>query len=238
MMRPKVVLAGLLVVAGFAACDSATEPGNHRAVERVLLERVVTDEVAPDDTSRSYSFVPSETGLHGVFVQGLEGQSHIRVLDSATGAVRAFVSLRPRIGSLEEEATVPFQVTSGTTYIVHLIALPAGSRVRFRFQVHHIDPEPEHQLLPVPYHIGDVVSDESIDDILDFDDYTATLTAGQEIAAAIKATGAPGTEGITVTVLDPSQFFQTYTFTSAGEPGGVTGRLTVPTSGTYRFRVQ
>jgi hypothetical protein len=204
----------------------------------VSLEQVITDEAAAADTVRRYSFVPRESGLHGVFVQGLEGQASLAVRDSATRSLRTSLFLSPRTGGLEAEATLPFPLTSGQTYLVEVSALPLGSLARFRFQVHHINPDLEQQLFGGPFAIGDVISTESIDDILDYDDFTTSVTAGQEIAGAIKATGAAGTEGITLTVLDPSQFFQTYTFTSAGEPGGVTGRLTFPTSGTYRFRVQ
>jgi hypothetical protein len=237
-MRPGVLRAGLLVAAAFAGCDSPTEPVDHRAVQRVSLEQVVTDEVAAADTVRRYSFVASQTGLHGLFVQALEGQASLVVRDSVTQGVRTSLFLSPRAGGLEAEATLPFALTAGQAYLVEVRALPLGSAARFRFQVHHINPDPEHQLLPGQFSIGDVISNESIDDILDVDDYTTIGTAGQEIAGAIQATGTSGTEGITLTVFDPSQFFQTYTFTSAGEPGSVTGRLTLQTSGTYRFRVQ
>ncbi len=229
--------AAVLVVTAFAACDSPTEP-NHRAVQRVALEQVVTDEVAADDSLRRYSFVASETGFHGVFVQVLEGYATLIVRDSATLGVRTSEFFDPRTGDLHSEATVPFVLTSGTTYFVDVIAQPFGSTAKFRFQVHQIDPDPEHQLISVTYGIGDTISNESIDDILDFDDFTTTATAGQEIVAAIKATGVPGPEGITLAIFDAAGFFQTYTFTSAGQPGSVTSAFTFPTTGTYRFRVQ
>jgi hypothetical protein len=238
MRKTRFPVAALVVAAAFVACDSPTGPGNHRAVQRISLEQTVADEVAPDDTSRRYSFVSSDSGLYGVYVQLLEGRATLLVQDSATHAIRTAISLLPSTGPLHAQATAPFILPRGATTVIEIRALPFGSTAPFRLQPHRIDTRPEHQLLGNQFAIGDTIATESLDDILDVDEFTTTGTAGQEIAAAIKATGSTGTEGITLTVFDPNHFFTTYTFTSAGEPGAVTGRFALPTSGTYRFRVQ
>ena len=236
-MISRRICAGLVVAAAFLACDSPTGPADHHAVVRVSLEQTVTDAVTPDDTLRRFSFVSGDSGLYGVYVQLLEGQAYFVVRDTVAG-VRASLSLSARTGPLEAEATLPFIIPGGRTSIIDIYPTPRGSTVRFRFKVHRIDVQPEHQVLGGRFTIGDSITTESLDDILDVDEFTTSGTAGQEIDAAIKATGTPGTEGITIVVTDPNGFFLTYTFTSAGEPGSVTGRFVLPTSGTYRFRVQ
>lgn len=238
MMRvwPGLAIGGLLVGIGFAACDSPTGP-DHGAVRRVSLEQMVTDEASVDDTIRRYSFAPTDNGWYGVYFQLLEGRGYLAIRDSTAFNLLAYVLLTPRSGDLRAEAAGPFQLTGGHTYIVDFYPVPRGASMRYRFQPHRINLEPEHQL-PVTYDIGDTISTERIDDILDIDDFRVHGVAGQEINVAIKATGTPGTEGITVTVFDPSDFFYTYTFTSAGQPGSVTGRFSLPTTGTYRISVQ
>ena len=227
----RTVLLSAVVVAG---CGPRTVSGPRQA-QQVSLETVITDEIPAGQADRRYLFEVDEFASYAVFVQGLEGRGLLRVTDANFGLKGAMQTFTPGMDSLETQSTLPVALSTGS-YGVLVQGLPLGTPARYRFKVHRINHAPESS--NGLFEIGDAIGTESIDDILDIDDFTTTGPAGHDVVAALEATGQPGANRITLTVYDPTESFQTSATTSVGQPAALTDRLTLPTTGTYRFRVQ
>ena len=225
----------MLLVAFIAGCGERTGP----STDAVPLETVITGSVGPS-LATVYAFVPAVSASYGVFVEGVEGAATLFVRDSATALLLDLVHISVSADSFGRHSTNPITLASGRTTFLEVRARPfndPSASARFRFMVHRINPAPEHVSDP-RFTIGDSVNTESIDDILDIDDFVTTGVAGQEIIGVLEATGTPGRAGIILNVYDPAESFQTTTVTSAGQPGALTDRWTLQTAGTYRARVQ
>ena len=226
-----------LLVVFTAGCGTRLVPTP--STDRVPLETVITDSVGPN-RSPDYAFVPAVSASYGVFVQGLEGAAILFVRDSASALLLDQVPISVSADSIGKRSTNPITLAGGRTTLLAVRALPfsdASARARFRFMVHRINPAPEHVSDP-RFTIGDSVDAESIDDVLDIDDFVTTGAAGQEIIGVLEATGTSGPAGITLNIYDPAESFQTSATAAAGQPGALTDRWTLQTSGTYRARVQ
>jgi hypothetical protein len=219
-----------VVASAMLACEQQpTEPQPENP--QIAVEQVVSDSVGVRDTIRHYTFT-TQLGPHAVYVQAVAGIVSLTVKDAQ--AVRAEITLAPDTGGLTSHATNTFDAAAGQNFSVDVFSNPPGSAAKFRFQVHRPKAAPEEA--PGRFSIGDTVN-ERIDDPLDFDEFLSAGTAGLEIVAAIEATGSPLLKGIQLSIFDPADHGLGGQVTRPGLPGGITGRLVLPVTGDYRFRI-
>lgn len=236
MVKPRVVLVELFIAIASVGCESSTSPPDPAAPQRIAVEQVITADLNAADSVRRYSFYASDTGFYCAFVQALEGQSFIAIRDSITQSVRTSLLVSPGAGDLSSRVTSLFKATAGNTYIVEVRAFPFGGSARFRFQPHRVNAAPEH-VANSDFATGDTVNGESIDDLVDIDDFTTSGNGDQILVLGIRALGA-GPEGVSLTFQDPNLNILGGALGRPGEPGGLTGRVTLPLTRTYLVRVQ
>jgi len=214
-------------------CESPAGPVG--VGERVSVGQVITASVDSADTLRRYSFTTIE-GEHAVFLQVLEGFATLRVVDSAQQLVVGEVSAIPSAGTLADLSTGSFVARTGAVYEVSVRAYPSRSTARFEFLVFRVNPDPE--MIPATFSIGDTVTGETIDPTVDYDDFVMTGQAGQEVVAVAEALGPRSSGPVGLVVLDSvTNALLGAVFAPAGSPARTTtGRFRLPTSQDYRFR--
>ncbi len=214
-------------------CESPAGPVGVR--ERVPVGQVITASVDSADTLRRYSFTTIE-GEHAVFLQVLAGTAVLSVMDSGTQAVVGGVFGTPASGTLADLSTGSFVAQTGAVYDVSVRAYPSRSTARFEFLVFRVNPDPE--MIPATFSIGDTVTGETIDPTVDYDDFVMTGQAGQEVVAVAEALGPRSSGPVGLVVLDSvTNALLGAVFAPAGSPARTTtGRFRLPTSQDYRFR--
>jgi hypothetical protein len=222
--------AAALTVGAFVACDSPFEPRGEG--ERVPLGLEITDEVS-GDTVAHYSFVAH--GPFAVFLQALDGAVRMSVADSSDRYVLAVLSAGPTSPPLYLNATSIFSAEEGDVYLLRASASPAGSHARFRFVVYPVNTSPELQSDVVAF--GDTVTGETIDPIVDLDEFIVHGQAGQEFVAVAETPGPAGSGSVFLNVIDPvANNFMGYVFADAGTSNRLTtGRLRLPATHDYQI---
>jgi hypothetical protein len=224
-----VVLVG--AVAAVACSESPFEPRGEG--ERVPVGSIIEQGVT-GDSARWYSFAARPNGVYAVFLQALQGSVFLMVVDSARHLSIASVSASQGGAGLEENPTDNFLAPTGGVYRLRVSTFPAGATARFQFLVFAINTAPER--VPARFAIGDTVAGETIDPIVDLDEFVAHGTAGQEIVLVMEPLGPPGSGSVSLDVVDPTaNTLFGYVFGDAGTPTLTTGRLRLPTSQDYRF---
>src|SRR5204863_373977 len=121
----------------------------------------------------------------------------------------------PGSPSLYQNASSTFLTEPGDVYQLRVNTFPAGAHAQFRFVVYPIDTAPE--LRSAEFAFGDTVAGETIDPIVDQDEFVAHGEAGQEIVAVGETPGLPGSGSVALTVIDPvTRGFLGYVFADAG----------------------
>jgi len=221
-----------LVVGAFVACESPFEPLGEG--ERVPIGREITDDVSGDTVAR-YSFMAEGGGPYVVFLAALDGAVHLSVSDSTDPYGVGFVSAGPASPPLYENATSTFPTDEGDVYQVRVSASPAGSHARFRFVVYPINTSPERH--SGVFAFGDSVAGETIDPMVDLDQFIVHGQAGQEFVAVAETQGPPGSGSVALVVIDPvANDFLGYVFADAGTATPLTtGRVRLPATRDYQF---
>jgi hypothetical protein len=244
-------LAAALLVGAVLACDSPAEPPN---TDRRVAAGVTISASLGTDSVRTYSFLATAGEEYAVYFEAVEGAASITVSDSATGDVLGSVFDAAGGWGLLETATANFSRAG-----VLLIAVHGGAGIggaRFRFLIDTVNRLPETR--PTRFNIGDTVSGESLDPIIDVDQFVATGQAGQELVGWIEALSPSGIGTVNMIVTDPqSPQPLGFVFHIAGEPpplrlsalpplpGARDYQFTVPVprlpgypqyTGAYRFR--
>src|SRR5213082_2302650 len=226
-----MVLGTALGLALAIACDSPFEPRGEG--ERVPVGSVIAQQVT-GDSARSYSFAARPTALYTVFLEALQGNVSLVVIDSAHHSSVTSDSASQGGTGLEDNPTDNFGAPAGGVYQLRVRTFPAAATARFRFMVYEINTAPEH--VPARFTIGDTVAGETIDPIVDGDLFVAHGTAGQEVVFVMETLGPPGSGSVSLDVVDPAaNNLLGYVFGDAGPPTLTTGRLRLPTTQDYRF---
>jgi hypothetical protein len=230
-MRRPLRTAALCTAALVACSDSPFEPQG--TGERVPIGQVITDEVGSDTEAR-YSFAGGDDALYAIFLEALDGRVVLSVIDSTHPFQASTISSGPGSPSLYQNATQTLFSRDNSVFNIRVFAVPGGTSARFRFIVYAINRRPER--LSARFALGDTVSGEAIDPIVDVDEFVIHGEAGQEIVAVGETQGAPGSGSVALTVVDPSgPSLLGSVFADAGTPTLTTGRIRLPTTRDYRF---
>ena len=230
--RLKLPLAVAAVISAVLACESSPfEPRGEG--ERVPINREITDEVGGDTVGR-YSFVGQGGAVYAIFLQALSGNVSMFVVDSTHQILVAEVFAGPGSQPLYENPSESFSSANEAVYNIGVRAAP-GTTARFRFVVYPINRAPEHTA--GRFTLGDTIVGETIDPIVDLDDFVAHGDAGQEIVAVGETPAPAGSGSVAISVIDPvANRFLGYVFADAGTATPLTtGRLRLPATHDYRF---
>ncbi len=228
-LKSLLALVGAVVAVGCS--ESPFEPRG--LGERVPVGTVIEQEVT-GDSARRYSFAAQANGVYAVFLEALQGSAFLVVVDSIHHAPVASVSASQGGAGLEDNPTDNFGTPTGAVYQLRVSTFPAGASARFRFMVYAINTAPEN--VPARFAIGDTVSGETIDPIVDGDRFFAYGAAGQEVVLVMETLGPPGSGSVSLTVVDTvAPTLLGYVFGDAGKPTLTTGRLRLPRSQDYLF---
>src|SRR5437667_3327824 len=224
-----MVSAAPALVAVVACSESPFEPRGEG--ERVPVGQVIEQDVTAD-SARQYSFSAQPNGVYAVFLEALQGSVFLVVVDSARHAPVASVSASQGGAGLEENHTGNCPRPAGGVYRLRV----TGASARFRFMVYAINTAPEN--VPARFAIGDTVTGETIDPIVDGDYFFAPGGAGQEVVLVMETLGPRGSGSVSLTVVDTvTPTLLGYVFGDAGTPTLTTGRLRLPASQDYLFSV-
>jgi len=231
--RLRLSLAAALFISAVLACENSPfEPKGEG--ERVPIGQEITDEVGSNSTAH-YSFVGEPGAAYAIFLEALSGTASLIVYDSThLGFVVANVFAGPGSPPLYQNATQTMATNSGAVYNFLVAAVSPGTSTHYRFLVYRINQDPE--LREGRFNLGDTVSGETIDPIVDQDEFIMRGDAGQEFVAVAETQGPPGSGSVALNVVDPVQYgLFGYVFADAGTPTLTTGRLRFPATQDYRF---
>ncbi len=231
--RLRLSLAAALVISAVLACENSPfEPKGEG--ERVPIGQEITDEVGSNSTAH-YSFVGEPGAAYAIFLEALSGTASLIVYDSThLGFAVANVLAGPGSPPLYQNATQTMATNSGAVYNFLVAAVSPGTSTHYRFLVYRINQGPE--LREARFNLGDTVSGETIDPIVDQDEFIMHGDAGQEFVAVAQTQGPPGSGSVALNVVDPVQYgLFGYVFADAGTPTLTTGRLRLPATQDYRF---
>jgi len=215
------------------SCDKSPFEPNGEG-ERVPVGPVIQDALASDSV-KWYSFDASANERFAVFLEALQGHVLLAVYDSLQpsfpGPTLSADAGGPR---LDDNATTPFGSGGRAVYRLRFQGFSADSTVRYRFKVYRINQAPEQA--PESFSFGDTVAAETIDPMVDLDHFVAHGEAGQQIVTVLETQGASGNSAVYLSVVDraTSHFFG---YVTAAASPLTTGRLRLPTTGDYDFRV-
>lgn len=230
-MRTRFPATALLLLSA-VSCDSPFEPRGEG--ERVPVGQVIEDALSGDSVRR-YSFAAGAGGVYAVFLESLQGSVQLTVVDSAHQQTVGSLVATPASGSLDQNATQFFPTLEGGVYLLRVTAFPAGATARFRFLVYRVTAAPETR--PARFAIGDTVTGEVIDPIVDLDEFVAHGETGQEVVAVVQAQSPAGAGAIAMLVVDPTTedllSLAVHAPTTPAPP--TTGRFRLPASQDYQF---
>jgi hypothetical protein len=231
--RLRLSLAAALVISAVLACENSPfEPKGEG--ERVPIGQEITDEVGSNSTAH-YSFVGEPGAAYAIFLEALSGTASLIVHDSThLGFAVANVFAGPGSPPLYQNATQTMATNSGAVYNFLVAAVSPATSTHYRFLVYRINQDPE--LREARFNLGDTVSGETIDPIVDQDEFIMHGDAGQEFVAVAETQGPPGSGSVALNVVDPVQYgLFGYVFADAGTTTLTTGRLRLPAAQDYRF---
>jgi len=229
--RSRLASAAALAGALLLSCESPFEPRGEG--ERVPIGQIITDEIAVDSVDR-YSFVGDPDAAYTIFLEALEGRVSLVVWDSTHNFQAATLFAGPGSPPLYQNPSYTMGSPSGAVYHIRLFATPSGTHARFRLIVYPINQSPE--LRGARFELGDTVAGETVDPMVDIDEFVVHGEAGQEFVAVAETQGPAGSGSVGLSVIDPVQYgLFGYVFADAGTPTLTTGRLRFPATQDYRF---
>jgi hypothetical protein len=229
--RSSPVGAAALAGALLLSCESPFEPRGEG--ERVPIGQVITDEIAVDSVGR-YSFVGDPDAAYTIFLEALQGRVSLVVWDSTHHFQAADLFAGPGSPPLYQNPSLTMGSLSGAVYNIRVFASPPVTRARFRLLVYKINQSPE--LRTARFALGDTVAGETIDPMVDIDEFVTHGDSGQEFVGVGETQGAAGSGSVALNVIDPVKYgLFGYVFADAGRPTLTTGRLRIPATHDYRF---
>ena len=230
--RSRFLAAAAVIAGAFVACESPFAPRGEG--ERVPVGQEITDEVS-GDTVAKYSFASATGGPFVVFLEAVAGTVQLGVIDSTDQYVATYLFAGPTSPSLSQNPSTTFQTEQGDVFQLRVNAVPRGSHALFRFLVYPINTAPEQ--LPNVFALGDTVTGETIDPMVDLDEFSVHGQAGQEFVAVAQTSAPPGSGAVILTVTDPvAPNFLGYVIAEAGpSPPFTTGRVRLTATHDYKF---
>ena len=218
-------------MAVIACSESPFEPQGKG--ERVPIGSVIEDRVSADSINW-YSFEASPDQPLVVFLNAVQGQVVMAVYDSTNNLFITTLNAIAGGQPLDENPSDPFGSINGGIYRLSVRALPPGG-ADFRFKVYAINVVPE--LVAASFALGDTVTGETIDPMVDIDRFVVHGDSGQEIVGVGETPGPPGSGSVSLTVIDPvANQLLGYVFADAGTATPLTtGRIRLPATRDYRF---
>jgi hypothetical protein len=218
-------------LAALSCSESPFEPRGEG--ERVPIGLAIEDQVS-GDTANWYSFVAAPRQLFVMFLDASQGSVQLAVYDSTHQTLVAAMTAGPNSPPLDENPSTTFGGTAtGAVYRLRLTSIPLGSTARFRFKVFGIDLAPER--LPGSFTFGDTVTGETIDPMVDLDQFRAHGDEGQEIVGVLETQGPAGSGSVALDVVDTAtNDLLGYVFADASTSNPLTtGRMRL--SGTHDY---
>ena len=128
---------------------------------------------------------------------------------------------------LAEDGNYPISVSGGG------FRRDGGGASPYRVVVQRVSRAVEHHAAEIS--VGDVISDERLDDWNDLDEFTLTGAPGRLVAASVSAD--PSTMGVRLEMVDPAtRETLALTTSTPDRPIGVTDAIAIPSSGTVAVR--
>ena len=231
-----VLASSMVAAAGIAAmsCESPFAPQGEG--ERVPLGQVVVQDVAAT-AERTYTFAVVAGRPYAVFLEAAQGVVWLSVVDSASQRTVAAVTATQGFAPLMQNATPNFTPDSAAVYQIRVKSAVSGAAAQFRFLVYPVQLNPEDR--SAMFAIGDTVTGEAIDPVADVDGFLVQGRAGERVVAVLDPLAPSASGGLTLDVLDPASMTRLGGMAAyAGRaPSGTTGRLLLPATRWYEFRV-
>lgn len=229
------VAVTVVVALSCEPAESLFEP--HGQGERLPIGSVIEDEVRGDSVNW-YSVAAGPNELFVVFLEVLEGQVLLTVYDSTHGTLVSTLTAVAGGQALDENPSDTFGSSTGAVYRLAVVGMiPADRSARFRLKVYAINQATE--LVAAVFALGDTVTGETIDPMVDFDRFVAHGDSGQEIVAVAETQGPAGSGPVVLDVRDPmANTVLGYVFAGAGASNLLTtGRMRLAGTRDYRFTV-
>src|SRR2546425_37751 len=187
--RAVVLIAGLMASGTTILALACGELGpSSTGGTRIAVGDTVSGHVSPGDSPRSYVFSASANGFYGVFFQTVSGGALILHAGYPAGTgfdLRGWTASRPG-NLLRDNATEVFGIGQGGDVTVQVLSdNPQGGD--FRFAVVNVNQTPEHR--PGHIAVGDTVTGEDFETIVDVDTFSLAGQAGQTVIATLQAQG-------------------------------------------------
>ncbi len=224
----------VILVVSLAACgDSPFEPRGRG--ERVPIDQVIDDQIT-DSVARRYSFEAAADGEYAVFLKSFEGFVVLSVEDSVGRRCAVGVQASPGTVPLEENPTPPCVTPNGGVELISVHVF--GSRTaRYQFKVFPVNRRPESADSQLA--LGDTVTGEGIDPVVDADVFYAHGDSGQTVTAIIESLGGASSGGLILFVEDPDTIMWLgYARGAGADPLFTSGPLRLPGTKDYRFVVR
>jgi hypothetical protein len=192
------------------------------------------------DTVHRYAFPASAGQEYAVFLEAVDGAVGVSVIDSITGVLVATANDAAGAPGLDQVATENVSRSSDGVFLILVHRFTPATTRQYRFRVYLVNLAPESH--PTRFVIGDTVSGESADPIVDVDEFIAAGQAGQEIAGVLYGLTAASTpRGLSLSVKHPAtgNVIASSVATTGPFPiSTTTGRITLPVTGDYHFVVR
>ncbi len=231
-MFGRLLVVAVLAVVLWQAC--AGDPtGSAADPIRVTVGDTISGSLGASDGPRNYAFGAAAGEFYAVFFQLVSGGGLILSVEAATVppsnlALISTTQQRP----LSDLATEVFALGQAADVRIHVTRATSGPG-EYRFVVHHVAIAPENR--PAAFALGDTVSGESLETIVDVDRFTFAGQAGDTLFALVQALGASGTGALEIEVGNPNAVIGRAR-SSGGDPvltDQVSGAFTLPSSGQY-----
>jgi hypothetical protein len=212
----------------------------HRAASLPFNTEIANETIDREGDVDEFTFQANTGAEFNVFVQAPRA-FQLEVARPGTDPF-ALAAAVPADTALYHHSTGRFSASQTGTYVVRVLG--SGSHQiadtgRYRVYVYAIDPRPEH--VPAAVAIGDTVSGEQIELPSDVDEFTFSGIAGEEVNTFFQAEDGSAATFFELEILEPAGTVLR-TVQSLGTDTSLiqraTGTFKLPSTGTYRVRVQ
>ncbi|HXE83191.1 MAG TPA: hypothetical protein VN513_07665 [Gemmatimonadales bacterium] len=228
LLRGAALLLGL-----FLSCDSPSGPQGEG--ERVPIGQVIEDQIT-DSVDRHYSFESVPDGEYVVFLKSFEGFVVLTVEDSIRVRSLCAAAVASSPAPLEQNPTPSCQTPAGGVQLITVRSL-AGRTARYQFKIFEVHRPPESA--DSRFTLGDTVTGEAIDPLVDADVFYTHGDSGQTIAAIVEPLGGIAAGALIMYVENPdSLMWLGYARDEGSKPLFTSGPLRLPKTQDYRFVVR
>ncbi len=187
----------VLAAAALSLTCSSVEPSGSLAVNRV-----VAGQLSPADSALSYPFTADPGVTYLVLVQVTQGTLGLEIWDSAQTHLATAGQARVMSGpsTIDDHPVLSFSSPTGGKFVLKIRSNPAGSSASYSVLLRVLNPNPE--IRPATYHLGDTVSGETIDPPSDQDIFRVTTATNQLANVFVAANGSSDMAPLLLTIQD------------------------------------